>query len=117
MDYCHYWDKTIQERYKEFVIHLDQISSQEEVEIWREILNYSPQLSHVLSRIYNEDVVDSNVDDRPRRLGAQIWKKINGNRDMQELFMNQMKELADTNGYCPQGRTNRFIQVLFAALS
>jgi hypothetical protein len=115
---CHFYDGPIKDTYHHWVSHLDNVDKNDEINIWKDILNITPDdLKSVILKLFNEDITDFNVGDRPRNLGARIWLKVKGNKDMEELFFNQLRDMRDTNGYCSQGRTNRFIQVLFACMS
>lgn len=115
---CHFYDKPIQNIYSELIKCLDIVNNEDEITIWRNILDSCPDdLKQVILKLYKEDIIDSNVNDRPRNLGARLWLKIRDNDDLKKIFFSQLRDMRDTNGYCPQGRTNRFIQVLFAYMS
>jgi hypothetical protein len=114
---CHFFDDTINKHYNDFVKHLDKVDKSKELEIWKNIYKSSPNdLKPVILRIFNDDLIDKNVNDRPLNLGARLWLKIYDNNDLKELFYNQLRDMRDTNGFCAQGRTNRFIQILFCLI-
>jgi len=114
---CHFFDNMISKNYQNFIKILDKVDKSRELEIWKNIYDSSPEdVKTIILRIYNDDIIDTNVNDRPINLGARIWLKINDNDDLKNLFFNQMRDMRDTNGFCAQGRTNRFIQILFCLM-
>ena len=112
---AHLFDTYIKQHFSFLTRFLPKIMTSEENKIWEEIIQYGkddPQLLSGLQLINTDNVYDTNCLYRPRELYAQTWKKINYDRDLIELLFNQVKDMVATQGYCPQGRTNRCIQII-----
>ena len=85
--------------------------------IWNEIFElsrkYNPNVQEGVRRIYERNDYDINIQHYSRPIGAYVFSKIKDYPDLVSLFFIQFEDMLVTNGFCPQGQTNRYLQILF----
>lgn len=117
----HNYDQWIRENFRTKIFPLLPLVTGDEVnQIWREeIIPFAESTNHyilkdVVPYIYRKDDIDGNTGYSCNVLGAQVWKSIKDNPDGIVNFMQQFIDILETNGPCPQGQSNRYIQVFLA---
>lgn len=118
----HQFDYWVKEKRQEIIDkYLPRIRDMNEIdteEIWNNIYqeskDYSNEIKMCIERIKLQNDFDNNIQLFTKRLGAYVFTKISV--DMKPLFYLQFEDIHITNGYCAQGQTNRFLQVLIPFL-
>ncbi len=124
----HYYDPYISSYFNKIIKYLPSLSKEEIKNEWIEIFNFSKDIDSELrkrdirsfyeysvNKVMNDtDDFDGNIKYSCLKLGAQTWNLIKNNRDAITLFMEQFKDMYLTNGWCVNGRSNRYIQILIA---
>ena len=117
----HNYDQWIRGNFKLKILpYLPLIDGDEVNQIWKEeIIPFAESTNHpilkdVVGYMYRLDDIDGNTQYSCNVLGAQVWKSIRDNADGIINFMQQFIDMHDTNGFCTQGRSNRYIQVFLA---
>jgi len=129
----HAYDRVVQSQHERMLTRLPALSGQECVVQWQQ--HMPPVLADwaaaagtqaqdaaaartAWQRLHAEQphVQDGAVD--TYELGARVWYALQQReslRDWQHLFLLGLADMCLTNGYCAQGRTNRYFQVCFLA--
>ena len=117
----HNYDQWIRQNFNTTILpRLPPITGDEVNFFWKEeIIPFAESTNHyilkdVVGYMYRLDDIDGNTQYSCNVLGAQVWKSIRDNADGIINFMQQFIDMHDTNGFCMQGRTNRYIQVFLA---
>lgn len=110
----HFYDQYIHDNFQTLIQHLPEISNEQEHQLWIHLIQYPKDhyIQHGIVLMYQQDCIDTNVNYRPKRLIARLWNQIHKNPDLIEQYFYQVKDMLDTHGTCPQGRTNRCIQII-----
>lgn len=107
----HHYDSYIHQNLHQILKDLPEMSLEEENYIWN-IICQNP----IAVFVSQKNDIDPNANSiRCRNLGARVFKKIMHNKDLVECFYQQFFDMYETNGFCPQGQTNRYIQVYEAS--
>jgi hypothetical protein len=121
----HYYDNYIKTYFQDLLTKLPTINSLDELRYYweEEIIPYGKStnieiLSRVPKYVYQKKDIDGNINSPTgyscNILGAQVWKSIRHNKDAINAFMGQFKDMEETSGFCPQGQTNRYIQIFIS---
>ena len=114
-DNVHNFDEYIHKHFTFLTRFLDIISKEQEDIYCKEMYEYAKDNKKTLEGlkiIIEDDVIDKNAGCRPRELYARTWKKINYDKDLIELLFLQVEDMVNSKGFCPEGRTNRCIQII-----
>lgn len=121
----HFYDQYIKNYFNEIKDKLPTLSKEEVKYYWeQEIIQLGKStnieiLNRVPAYIYRKWDIDGNIGERGggyscNLLGAQVWKSLGTNSDAMTCFMRQFIDMDETSGYCPQGQTNRYLQVFIS---
>ncbi len=72
------------------------------------------RVSYAVHTVFNKNDVDINTNFHCNTLAAAVWKIAKEKDDGKTVFLLQYLDMFLTNGYCPMGQTQRYLQVLLA---
>jgi uncharacterized protein (DUF2461 family) len=111
----HQYDNWINSN-KEYIHQIVKIDEKDIDDVWQKIIHhskkYSARVQKCVQRIYNSNDFDPNIGMHTKKIGSYVFNKLK--EEMYDIFYLQFDDIHSTNGYCPQGQTNRFLQVLFS---
>ena len=125
----HYYDQWVKANFHLIAQHLPPVTPDEFMTCWKEIFHvtenpqiveyhidsqYIQPLRQTVEYVYKKNDVDPNTGFNCNLLGASVWKTIRQNKDGIRIFMNQFIDMFLTNGTCPMGQTQRYLQVFVA---
>ena len=115
----HNYDRWIHQNFHKIEKTLPEITKDEFFKYLNEIIELANEsrievLIRYVPQTLRKNDIDGNTNYSCNMLAARIWKTIRDNPDAMVLFLKQYIDMYETNGFCSQGQSNRYIQVYLA---